>query len=1408
MSAARDPYLDLPLHGVRLIEASAGTGKTYTLATLVVRLVVERGLGLGQILAVTFTEAATQELRKRIRERLQLALDLIDAPVADDEAPVVFLTRELLRAHRERSGESDDALRRRLRQATLDIDLAAIVTIHGFCARVLREHALESGQAFDAPELLTDDSGLREALAADLWRAHASDDAAADDLAALWPAGHAALAADLKALMREPVLLPPDTVLPPPPTAALQAAARALMHAFAAHGTEFRSALLAALDAKVLHGQSYKADWIHALFDAAAQWCATGDTAALFEHPKLVNLHRDVLLARTNAKGAGQTPESSLCDAVPAYLEARQAQADYITARRMALLHSLRDDARTRVALRKRQLRVQTYDDLIDGVADALAGPNGAALARNLRAQYAVALADEFQDTDARQWAIFEEVLGARAVGAAPEATDPPDDEHPAFDRHPCEGRDPASLTFKARKTLDPRLRGDDEFTVSAPSLLSSPRTRTSAQRAERPQAGPEGASEASHPPSSTFGNATTLDFRVRGDDEAASPASSISEEPKTLGPCLRRGDELSSPTPQFPSSPRKRGPMDVASSNPHAQQNSDAPPPALFLIGDPKQAIYGFRGGDVHTYLDAARIAQAAPPLSHNFRSRPALLRAAEALYAQAGEDSFIDTRIRFRSVQPGDTRSDADYQRNGTAAAPLTIWQAPAPTGMDAKNKPKTTWSAGEARTLATQACVAAIHGVLSDARAGNAHIDGAAVQPGDIAVLVRSHSEATLIQQALAQAGIPAVAAGKQSLFATAEARELHALLLALLHTGDDGRLRTALCSVLIGVDAAGIDALDTDAAAHRHWQQQAIAWRERALRGGPLALIHDLCAAHAPRLLGLFDGERRISNTLQLAELLQEAQAGAPGLHGLVEWLGRRIATADAEDDTQLLRLESDARRVQIVTLHKSKGLEYPLVFLPFVGIGRRAASPGRHCIAHDATHGRRLHWKSDLPAAQWETAKLAWQAEQRAEDARLLYVGLTRAEHALWLATGAFFAHDNTPLSAMLRDRNASIAAGIVFDDTPAPTALQRLPAESDTHVSPARTAKPLPPQDWWVHSFSQLARADAGIEAASAATLPTSGGNDEPALEGEGTPDAAFDTRFAGNRYGVALHAALEHADFAAWSQWREGAAAPQDETATIERALRDEGYAADAIDDGIALTAQLIGHTLTVALPEDVRLCDVPADERRAEIEFQFAMQPVQVDALLRLLHAYGVVRDRHGFGLRQRLEGLMTGLIDLTYRHEGRWYVLDYKSNRLPAYDRASLQRAMAHSEYDLQALIYTLALHRWLRFRMRDAYDYARDFGGIRYLFCRGLDAARTDSPGIHAERFEPELVHALDALFGGTASTSPTTEKPLSLRGDEARLRAIGARAEERPSATREGGGAGRDEEPTEQGAPPT
>lgn len=1186
-----DPWLALPLDGVRAIEASAGTGKTFTLATLVLRLVVERGLRIGEILAVTFTEAATQELRTRIRARLLLAARLLDG--AGDAPPEAAPTRALLDAHLARGGESPAALRRRLCAAAEEIDLAAIFTIHGFCARALREHALESGQGFDAPELLASDRALREEIAADLWRARAADADDADDLLALWPSGPEALARDLPLLVREPDLRPPDAPLPPDPLPALRAAAAALAAAFRDHGQDFRAALLAAVEGKVLNGQSYKAAWIEALFDALAAWCGRGDADEPFEDDRLERLLPESLAARTNKAHAGRTPDSPLCAAIAPYRAALAAAGAYREARRTRLLHRIRTEARERLALRKRERRVRSYDDLIDGLADALAddAPNADALARRLRAQYRVALVDEFQDTDPRQWRIFERVFGA----------------------------------------------GSDH--------------------------------------------------------------------------------------------------------------------PALFVVGDPKQAIYGFRGGDVETYLAARAQAQAAPALDRNFRSRPALLRAIAALYAEAGEAAFVDARIGFRDVAPGGVRTDADFLRDGAPAPALTLWRASA-SPPDEKGRAGA-WDAEASRALATRACVAAIHRLLADARAGRAQLEGRALRPGDIAVLVRTHREATRIRQALAAVGIPAVAAGKQSLFATAEAREIHALLLALLHGGDDGRLRAALATVLVGVDAAGIAALDADGEALRGWQARALAWRERLQRGGPLALVGALCAEHAQRLLGLLDGERRLSNYLQLAEALQEAQARALGLHGLVDGLARRIAEADPDDEAQLLRLESDAHRVQVVTLHKSKGLEYPLVFLPFAGIGGRPPEAGQRVVVA-GERGRTLHWRLQAGTSGWNDARDRWAEAQRAEDARLLYVGLTRAEHALWLATGPFFNHSRSPLWPMVADPDALAARApdaIAIDTAPPPAALPWLPPEAEGAVPPARTAARLPAPDWWVYSFTQLANAEAGGEVASAATEPVPGGRDEPAAP---EPDAdpapeAFDPRFSGSRFGVALHAVLERSDFAQWAGWTPGMPAPEGERALALDALLASGYSAADLEAGVEALLPLVGHTLTVALPEGLRLADLPADARRPEIEFQFALAPTRTDDLLALLHRHGLLRGRQGFGARRRLEGLMTGLIDLTYLHDGRWYLLDYKSNRLPGYGPAQLDAAMAHSEYELQALIYTLALHRWLRFRLGDAYDYARDFGGARYLFCRGLDAARPDSPGIRAWRFAPELVHAVDALF---------------------------------------------------------
>ena len=1203
----RDP-LDVPLGGVQLIEASAGTGKTYTLATLFTRLVVEQNLRIGQVLAVTFTDAATQELRKRIRARLALAAAQVKHCHAPDESPEIALTRTILAAHMQRTGESAPALEKRLRLAAEETDLAAVFTIHGFCARVLSEYALDSGHRLDGPELVTNLKPLHAEVAADLWRVLAQDADQVAVLTTLWK-NPAELAKDLPALLGEEPLYPApveeraEALSQRDAQQALADATPALQQAIAAHAAEFHQALLQAVENKWLNGNSYRAAWINELFDQFAQWDGEGPL-----HDKADNLLPEKLLARTSKAGTGKTPSSSLQPALQAWMQARQTLTNVLRAQSIALLHDLRKQARQRVAALKSQRRLQTYDDLIEGVARALEGRRGDVLVAQLRQQYAIALVDEFQDTDPRQWAIFS---------------------------------------------------------------------------------------------------------RVFGDSPAVAAAGKQ---------------------------------------------------PALFLIGDPKQAIYGFRGGDVHTYLEAKKQANVALMLDHNFRSRPCVLAAIDALYGNAGERGFSQDGIAFETVHAGRADADADFTVDGMPAPGLLLQQvavdegqADDPDGDAATGKSKPL-NAERSRQVATALCADAIAGVLWQGRQGRALIKGRPVQAGDIAVLVRSHREATMIQQALHQRGVAAVAAGKQSLFASEQAGELRLLLLALLQPADEGRLRALLSTVLLGVDAAQLARFDEDGDRQRTWQEQLQLWRDRLQRGGPYALIADLCAAQATRLLAISDGERRMTNYLQLGELLQEASRKVLGLAGLLDWLEQAMALADSNDEAQLLRLESDARRVQIITLHKSKGLEYPLVYLPFVGIGSSAASRDRHTVVQ-VDGERRRYWKLDKEDPEWKGAQTLRKAEDHAETARLLYVGLTRAVHQLWVAHGALAGASSTTLHAMLEG----------LDEHPAITDLPwqqerepvtPLPVDSQQAIAPVRAITRALAVDWWVYSFTQLAHAERGTDMSAAATQAPTAAEDEPAdsQSPELTIEAVteripFDGRFSGSRFGNALHLALENSEFAAWSGWQGGQPAPAGADAPIAQALRGEGYLDQDLADGVAVLTEMIGQTLTVPLPEGVRLCDLPEGQRRAEIEFHFALQPTRVSDVLTLLHRHGVSATRHGFGLRQRLEGLMTGKIDLTYTHNGQWFVLDYKSNRLSRYDAPALEAAMASSEYDLQALLYTVALHRWLRFRLGAAYDYARDFGGIRYLFARGLDAADPQLPGLHARCFPAELVHGLDVLFAG-------------------------------------------------------
>jgi exodeoxyribonuclease V beta subunit len=782
---------------------------------------------------------------------------------------------------------------------------------------------------------------------------------------------------------------------------------------------------------------------------------------------------------------------------------------------------------------------------------------------------------------------------------------------------------------------------------------------------------------------------------------------------------------------------------------------------PALFLIGDPKQAIYRFRGGDVHTYHEAGRDAESTQTLERNFRSRPRMIESVAAVFAEGGAFPFADDETRYPRVVAGGRIADGDLV-DGKRVAPalhlLNLSRSPSNSGSPMRALP--------ARDLAAQAAATEIHRLLTEAplqirERGTLR----RIVPGDIAVLVNRNDEAVRMQRELASRGIASVTATRTSLFSTSEATEIVWIFEALLAIGDESRLRAALATVLVGVDASAIDALSRDEDAHRGWLDAFQLWRQRWLRCGPLAFISDLVAAAAPRLLKLADGERRLTNYLQLAEAVQEARAHVLGEAGQADWLARRIASADDYDEAQQQRLESDAERVRIMTLHKAKGLEFDLVFLPFAGMAPADVASTGLCLIAERVDGRRaLRARIDgLDDDEYTAAAAIEKRELLAEQLRLLYVGLTRARHAAWLYAGSVWYGDRSALSWLLH-RNAegkvsnpnaeAIDAAFERLEKSAPKAIVRdafpdlvsrallFPAEASTH-DVVREAHRVLRRDWWVHSFSQLAREDTGV---APEAIDEQGAEDEPpevaALEPTLSP-------YVGARFGNALHTALETIDFARWRDWQ-GDAPPPDEDDALRRALGANGYVDDGIAGGLAPLTGLVRDTVNARLPEGVRLADIAPADRRAEIEFHFALHPVAVNRLISLLHRHDVLRDRDAFGTRERLEGLMTGRIDLVYLHEGRAYLADYKSNRLADYSAESIARAVRESEYDLQYVIYTLALHRWLRFRRGD-YDYDTHFGGVRYLFCRGLDPARADSPGVFAARPSRELIEALDALL---------------------------------------------------------
>jgi exodeoxyribonuclease V beta subunit len=781
--------------------------------------------------------------------------------------------------------------------------------------------------------------------------------------------------------------------------------------------------------------------------------------------------------------------------------------------------------------------------------------------------------------------------------------------------------------------------------------------------------------------------------------------------------------------------------------------RDADPKSVSLVMIGDPKQAIYRFRGADLQTYLEARGQAAGIHTLNGNFRSTSGLVAAMNHVFRQEiqpfGEHvSYVPVEAR-KPVEP--LRDD-----RGQARAAMTVWHTRDPSAQGVGKLRQQL-----ARGFATQ--IVALLGARQ-------------VAPADVAVLVRTAKDAQRIRRALAERGVRSVyLSDRDSVFATEEALDLWYVLRAVADPRSMSALRAALATRIFGHDHGALERLfsdearfEQDAEGFARWQ---LIWQQQGLLAMLYAVLHE--QQIPARLLADRDrGERRLTNLLHLGDLLQKAGQQLQGEAAVVRYLAEQLRDRPDGEGAAQLRLETDEGLVKVVTMHKSKGLEYPVVFVPF---------------AFDFNDRNTQGDGVGDPGSE--------EAERIAEDRRLLYVAFTRAERALFIGAatrsddftkakrpvGSF----NPPKSALSRllqrstpdDLCAALAGWSRCEQIrvePLPEAtLERFDVAGVPVVRrPAATPRRRHLSRWRSSSFTALTR---GIAHRADGAVPTPGSElDERLQESqfearleESLPEPAvppsapaalgrYQGLGGGARFGDLLHDLLEWQQRAGWPIVSDLPADPADErawSALVARRATLMGLTAEEQDRLKEWIGDLARCPLDPAARSGADSLPTLAGIVGGwpEMAFILPAKGVPVATVDRLLLEHiQPGRPRESL-TAAALEGPLTGFMDLVFESAGRYYVVDYKSNKLADYSPEGLAQAVLRSRYELQYTLYLLALHRLLKSRLPH-YDYDCHIGGAIYLFARGIESPGC---GIYRDRPPRILIESLDHLFRGPA-----------------------------------------------------
>jgi len=1177
------------LESRNLIEASAGTGKTYSIALLFLRLLLEKEMDLQSILTVTFTNAAAEELKGRVRQFIRDAYDFNQGKeIKNDEIKKIM------------ENKNPEKAKSILNTALLSFDDASIFTIHGFCQRILIENSFESGTTFGT-ELIEDDSSYRRERTTDFFRQHLYQ-LPAELLSFLW----SNLDMNTMAYLAKGTSLSSSNILPVCVGASVDTKVEELKETAELFFRHFDEA------SRVWSSQGRGAihDLIHgtSMHGTSKRWYNDNGRAKRYTQVETYFSHRKVALAiskDTRDKVLGKFSQQDVFTPLQVRHRFFELIDDMlqIHSRLNVMVNEIKAlfllQSRKQIETRKEAAGVQSFDDLIFGIKDALDGPLAEALKDSLQQRYSAVLIDESQDTDPVQFEIFKEIF-------------------------------------------------DDKKTI-------------------------------------------------------------------------------------------------------------------LFFIGDPKQSIYSFRGADIFAYTDVVNSGYVHTSkhytMDKNYRSTPRLVEAVNHLFTNKS-DPFMNTEITMQKVRSEEKKEE--LTEDGQLLPPLRIWFKPstavAPHQLT-KGRDQQILKPAAELIFARQTASEITRLLNSDTTC----IGEKLLQAGDIAILVRTRKQGRLIKGILEDLKVPAVFSGDSSVFSSFEATELEAVLYAVSEPGNINLLRGAWITSIIGGTIPGLDSMqETD------WEDEQFKFRELHdiwLKKGFFPMFHKLISMHHVKktLLSKPGGERSLTNLFHLGELLNEAALEEQGIAGVLEYFSRRMSEEGQVPKEYEQRLESDSDAVRITTIHKSKGLEYPVVFCPF--LWSKSQQDRGTVTFHQKSAGKTETFLGiNRSVLTDEQGQLADQ-EGLSEAIRLMYVAVTRAVHRCYIFWGKIYQMETSaPAYLFHQNYSKTTSPDALFDELKQLRKLNlidviHMPEEQPRELSAelssdpelkAREFKSAIPPYWRFTSYSGLKHnASSEIE-------------EEPGLDdeqpdektgGEEEKELSIINFPKGRETGLAWHEIFETIDFQA-----------DDHSQIVQNVLKHHCFSGSGMSD---VTMEMVDNVLKTPLMEgdkEFTFSKISFGQRISEMEFYFKLKWLTPE---RLKHTLGDIAKGLNFNT---VSGYMKGFIDLVFEYEGKYYIVDWKSNHLGdklkdyAFPYASLNeaernndsceilKAMKKSHYILQSYIYTVAVHLYLEQRIED-YDYDRHFGGVFCLFTRGMHPDQDGETGIFRDRPEKSVIEELASVLTG-------------------------------------------------------